>query len=244
MKTYRDSAVVLRTYNLGEADRIVILFGQKSGQIRAVAKGVRKPSSRFGARLSPFNLVDLQLHRGRTLDTITQVNLLSAYGAPIGADYPSFTAAKVMVEVTQKLTDGAPDPEPELFTLLHGALGAVASRREPPELLAASYLLRTLGLSGWPLEVSACAVCGSGKLAAAFLPEAGGFICRDCLAPGALRVDARMPDLSRALLAGDWETARTADSGLRAEGLTVASKWAEWHLEQRLRTVEHLRAET
>ena len=69
-KLYRDEAVVLRTYKLGEADRLLVLLTRQHGQVRAVAKGVARTNSRFGGRLQPFNLVDLQLHKGRNLDTV------------------------------------------------------------------------------------------------------------------------------------------------------------------------------
>ena len=73
MPTYRDEALVLRTHKLGEADRIITLLSRRRGKIRAVAKGVRRTSSKFGARLEPFSHVDLQFATGRTLDVVTQV---------------------------------------------------------------------------------------------------------------------------------------------------------------------------
>jgi len=80
-RTYRDEGVVLRTHKLGEADRIVILLTRNHGQVRAVAKGVRRTSSKFGARLEPFMVVDLQLSHGRSLDIVTQAQTKGAYGA-------------------------------------------------------------------------------------------------------------------------------------------------------------------
>ena len=70
---YRDDAVVLRTQKLGEADRIVTLLTRRTGRVRAVAKGVRRTKSKFGARLEPFSHVDVQLYTGRSLDIVTQV---------------------------------------------------------------------------------------------------------------------------------------------------------------------------
>jgi DNA repair protein RecO (recombination protein O) len=82
--TYRDEAVVLRTHKLGEADRIITMLSRRHGKIRAVAKGVRRTTSKFGARLEPFSHVDFpQLAVGRTLDVITQVaNRWIAFGEP------------------------------------------------------------------------------------------------------------------------------------------------------------------
>lgn len=97
MALYRDQAVVLRTHKLGEADRIVTMLSRRHGKIRGVAKGVRRTKSRFGARLEPFMVVDVQLYQGRSLDTVTQVETLGAYGDTIMRDYGAYTAASAMV---------------------------------------------------------------------------------------------------------------------------------------------------
>ena len=91
MAIYRDDGIVLRTHKLGEADRIVTVLARKSGRIRAVAKGVRRTKSRFGARLEPFTHVDLLLYTGRSLDVITQAETLRPYGERLVADYPRYT---------------------------------------------------------------------------------------------------------------------------------------------------------
>jgi DNA repair protein RecO (recombination protein O) len=90
---YRDEIVVLRTHKLGEADRIVTMLSRQHGKIRAVAKGVRRTQSKFGARLEPFMVADAQFFEGRTLDIITQAESIASYGALIASDYGSYTAA-------------------------------------------------------------------------------------------------------------------------------------------------------
>ena len=84
--TYRDVGVVLRTHKLGEADRIITLLCRTRGKVRAVARGVRRTSSKFGGRLEPFNHVDIQFAQGRNLDIVTQVETLNAYGRPLATD--------------------------------------------------------------------------------------------------------------------------------------------------------------
>ena len=74
-RLYRDEAIILRTYKLGEADRIIVMLTRHHGQVRAVAKGVRRTTSRFGARLEPFSMTDVQLHAGRTLDAVSYTHL-------------------------------------------------------------------------------------------------------------------------------------------------------------------------
>ena len=103
MKSYRDEAIVLRTHKLGEADRIITLLTAEHGQVRAVAKGVRKTTSKFGARVEPFSVIDAQLYIGRTLDTLTQVTSIAQYGDAIAADYDLYLAATVVVETAERL---------------------------------------------------------------------------------------------------------------------------------------------
>ena len=92
MPLYRDEAIVLRTHKLGEADRILTLLTRQHGRVRAVAKGVRRTSSKFGSRLEPFTHVDLQLAEGRTLDIVTQAETRSPFAAGLGADYERYNA--------------------------------------------------------------------------------------------------------------------------------------------------------
>ena len=106
MSLYRDEAIVLRTYKLGEADRIVVLFTKARGKVRAVAKGVRKTKSRFGARLEPTSHVALQLYEGRELDTITQAETLDHF-RPIRDDLDRLGRASSMLEAVDQITAGA-----------------------------------------------------------------------------------------------------------------------------------------
>ena len=149
MKSYRDEAIVLRTHKLGEADRIITLLTAEHGQVRAVAKGVRKTTSKFGARVEPFSVIDAQLHRGRTLDTLTQVASIAQYGDAIAANYDLYLAATVVVETAERLTADAHDGSHSQYLLLLGALNALARRRHDPTLIRSSYTLRALALAGW-----------------------------------------------------------------------------------------------
>ncbi|MEO8851665.1 MAG: DNA repair protein RecO, partial [Allobranchiibius sp.] len=92
MPTYKDVAIVVRTHKLGETDRIVTMLTRRRGKVRAVAKGVRRTRSRFGARLEPGMVVELQCFEGRSLDTVTQAEMIAPYGDHIARDYPAFTA--------------------------------------------------------------------------------------------------------------------------------------------------------
>src|SRR5690606_33963943 len=149
VRVYRDEAVVVRQHKLGEADRIVTLLTRRHGLVRAVAKGVRRTKSRFGARLEPFSYIDVQLHPGRTLDTVTQVHTLEAFAADIIDDYGRYTTACAVLETAERLAGEERAPAPKLHALTASALRAIAAKQRPHELILDAYLLRAMRFSGW-----------------------------------------------------------------------------------------------
>src|SRR5690625_5170111 len=187
VRTYRDEAIVLRTHKLGEADRIVTMLTRHTGQVRAVAKGVRRTSSKFGARLEPFSLIDIQLYSGRNLDIVTQVDTIAPHGRPIGADYSLFTSATAMVETAGRLTEIEKEPATQQFLLLAGALRTLAEKEHAATLVLDSYLLRALAIGGWAPSFSACARCQAEGIHRAFSAPMGGMVCAACRPPGAAR---------------------------------------------------------
>src|SRR5688572_8712381 len=122
---YRDDALILRVQKLGESDRIITMLTRRHGRIRAAAKGVRRTTSRFGARLEPFGHVDVQLagdlgNHARTLHTIRQAESIELYGKQLGRDYPRYTAASAVVETAERLTPIEQEPSLRLFQLTLG----------------------------------------------------------------------------------------------------------------------------
>jgi DNA repair protein RecO (recombination protein O) len=128
---YRDDGVVLRTQKLGEADRIITLLTRHNGRVRAVAKGVRRTKSRFGARLEPFTHVDVMIHPGRSLDTISQAEVIRAYGTPFVSNYPKYTAGTAMLETAERFTPVEKEPAIRQFLLLIGGLRALGDAIDP-----------------------------------------------------------------------------------------------------------------
>ena len=131
MNLYREQGVVLRTWKLGEADRIVVLLTQGEGKVRAVAKGVRKTKSRFGGRLEPFSHVDLSLYRGRELDIVTQAEVINPFRA-LREDYDRVVAGAAMLEAVDQVAQER-EAAIRLYLLLVRALraldGGPATRR-------------------------------------------------------------------------------------------------------------------
>lgn len=246
MALYRDEAVVVRTHKLGEADRIVTLLTRRHGLVRAVAKGVRRTSSRFGARLEPFMVVDVQLHEGRNLDTVTQVELLRPYGLAIAQDYPRYTAAMAMAETVQRLVTEERQPCVQHFLLLVGALRVLAEAEHEPSLVLDAYLVRSLAVAGYAASFTACVRCGQPSehaepaVIAAFHIGAGGAVCLGCRPVGAVTVTPATLALLAALLEGDWASARASDTRTRREASGLVAAYAQWHLERGLPTLRHV----
>ncbi|MHB1288235.1 DNA repair protein RecO [Georgenia sp.] len=237
MKLYRDEAVVLRGHKLGEADRIITLLTREHGQVRAVAKGVRRTSSKFGARLEPFGVIDVQLHRGRNLDTITQVETIAPYGRQIAVDYSLYTTGTVMVETAQRLTEIEREPAPQQYLLLIGALHALSTRRHAPSLVLDSYLLRSLAVAGWSPSCYDCAQCGAAGPHRSFNPSLGGVLCDICRTPGSASPARETIALLGALLSGDWAVADACDGRGRREASGLVAAYLQWHLERQLRSL-------
>ena len=237
LRTYRDEAVVLRCHKLGEADRIITLLTREHGKVRAVAKGVRRTSSKFGARLEPFSHVDVQLHLGRNLDTITQAESITNYGRLIAADYQLYTSATVLLETADRLTEVEREPAVAQHLLLVGALHALATERHAATLVLDSYLLRALAVAGWAPSFFDCARCGAPGPHRAFNPAAGGSVCDVCRPPGSASPDPATLDLLGALLSGDWATAEATDQRHRTEGSGLVAAFTQYHLERRLRSL-------
>ena len=143
---YRDQGVVLRTIKLGEADRIISFMTQGHGKVRAVAKGVRKSGSRFGARLEPTSHVALQCYRGRELDVVTQVETIDANRA-LRESYVCITHAVPMLEAVDQVAQEQ-EPAPALYRMLVGALRTLSARPSP--VVTPAFFWKLLSLGGLP----------------------------------------------------------------------------------------------
>jgi DNA repair protein RecO (recombination protein O) len=241
---YRDSAVVLRTHKLGEADRIITLLTRQRGVVRAVAKGVRKTSSRFGARLEPFMHVDLQLAEGRSLDIITQVETLNPFARDLGSNYPAYTAGTAMLETAERLVSEDGEPAVQQVQLLVGALKALVGGRSTPSLILDSYQLRALAVAGFAPSFDACARCGAvpddGVQHRSFHAPSGGMLCPDCRVSGSAAPSPMTVSLLAALLVGEWDVVNASDDRARREASGVVTAYLSWHLERGLRSLSHV----
>ncbi len=157
MSTYKDEAIVLHAHDLGEADRIVSLITAGHGLRRAVAKGLKRTGSRFGARLEPFTHLHVVLHEGRNLDTVTQADIVNAH-APIRADFERFLFGESMLEVVEKSLQEN-QTLPRLFEILHVTLDVLEGEVTDLKLLLAAFHLKVCAIVGYHPRLERCIHC-------------------------------------------------------------------------------------
>ena len=231
MGLYRERGVVLRTIKLGEADRIVTLVTEGRGKVRAVAKGVRRTKSRFGARLEPLSHVALLCYEGRNLDTITQAEALEHF-RPVREDLGRLTRAGCILEAVDAVVQEG-EADPRLYQMLLGALRTLAAGDAP--LVVPAFYWKLLAQQGYGPAVDSCAACGDDSELVAFDPGEGGMLCRRC--GRGTRVTPPALELLRRIVGGDLvavlaETSPTAGPELEH----LATRALEYYLERRLRS--------
>ncbi len=235
MTQFRDRGVVLRTIRLGEADRIITLMTERHGKVRAVAKGVRRTTSKFGARLEPLTHVALLGWQGRgDLDIVNQVETIDTFRA-VREDLDRMSAALSMLEVVDQVGQER-HANPPLYEMVVGAIGALAVRDSP--MVAPAFFLKVLALEGSAPVLDGCVSCGEeddAQLVAFDLVE-GGVLCRRCrrgraLSPGGLSL------LRRTLGGGLSGVLAEPRSAVTDEVAALATEAIEVHLDRRLRSV-------
>jgi len=235
MSLYRDTGVVLRTYRLGETDRIVVLMTAQHGKVRAVAKGVRKTRSRFGARLEPISHVSLMLYEGRQLDVINQADSIDHLRA-VREDLDRLTRAMALLEVVDQVAQER-ESDPRLYQMLVGALRTLAA--QPAPLLVPAFYWKVLANDGLRPELDGCVSCGAPEPLVAFDVTEGGVLCRTCRRGVALSPAALL--LLRRILGGDLVGALAEPTSPATHEVEVLATLAmEHHLERRLRAVSLL----
>ena len=242
MNLYRDDAVVLRTQKLGESDRIITLLTRRGGRVRAVAKGVRRTRSKFGARLEPFSHVDVQCYTGRSLDIVTQVETHTPFGDRLVGDYPRYTAGTAILETAERLTAEEREPAMRLYLLVVGALRALTEETHDARLVLDAFILRALAVSGYAPALAECARCGTPGPHRWFSVAGGGSVCSACRPAGSATPSIAVVPLLQALLVGDWVHADASEPRSRREASGLAAAYLQWHLEhavRSLRLVEH-----
>ncbi|MDI6799888.1 MAG: DNA repair protein RecO [Actinomycetota bacterium] len=248
---YKTKGIILRSIRLREADRIVTVLTESKGKIGAVAKGVRKTKSKFGARLEPFNLVELLLYKGSNLDTITSVEIINPFSS-IRNDFNKATYALAMLDLIDKVSLDVADKR--VFDFLITGFEALSALDINLDLFLAAFDLKLLSLSGFMPILGRCLSCG---LLVSLAPEIfispakGGIICKTCAHEAILSGERdhlislknKTAELLLTLLKSSGKDFEQIDipRDLTAEAISVISGYVDHHVAIRLKSRDCIR---
>ena len=177
MALYKTEAIVLRTRNIGEADRIVTLYSRDKGKIEGVARGSRRAKSRLMGSTQVFTYGRFLLFSGRSLDTVSQVEIQESF-ASLREDLVRMAYASYIAELLDVSLEPG-EPSEDLFELLYDAFEALDEGLSP-SLVTRWFELRLMGLLGYRPQLAACVGCGGEVVEARFSVREGGLLCPRC----------------------------------------------------------------
>lgn len=250
--TYLLRAIVVRKTKLGEADLVVTLLAEDGSQVRAVAKGARKPASSFSSRLEIFAEADLLLVRGKSLDVVKEARLVDSHRG-LTVDMEHAAAAAPMADLAARLCQ--PDlPSPKLFALTSSAFSH-AERADciTVPALCAAYLLKAFSFAGFRPSFRRCVGCGApvgigaststARETMPFSASEGGVVCSECLLfSDTFRVPIEVLSWADALLMTSFDGTLRLPPPMRVsfEVLHLCQTWAREHTGSRLKSLEFL----
>ena len=240
--SYKARCIVLKKTKLGEADLILTMLASDGSQIKGVAKGARKPGNkRFGARLEPFSICDLQLYPGRSLESITEVRCVHP-NAACREDLDRSSACSLMAELISKvIADG--EVGERTFAMMAAALEEIASN--PPQdaaLIAVAFVVKAMAMMGLRPALHECALCGASlEGGEPFDVEHGGCVCALCSPNARSDFEPGVVAWIDSLLGSTFAQLAVVDNAPVLPLLNFADRWVAEHLGIRLKTTSFLR---
>ena len=183
MNNYVTEAINLKSYNLNDADKIIVMYSKDNGLIKGVAKGIKKPKSKLGARMDLLVANSLQLLKGRSMDTIIQAQTVNNF-RKTREDMDKLMLSSYVSELIVNFGEGSEAASKEIYELLYKALNRIADSKEKKDALIAviKFQLKLLLIMGFCVELDTCLCCREQILddEMYFSPSMGGVICKEC----------------------------------------------------------------
>ena len=217
MPQLKGEGLVLRAFNLGEWDRLLVIFVAGQGKVRVVAKGARKIQSRFASVTQPFSHLRFTVYQGRSLHTLSQAEMIEGF-RPLRENLDKIAYGLYMMELVDlSLVDG--QSHDDILSLLMACLH-IMCHSERHELLLAFFELRLLSRLGFAVSSEHCMECGC-DAPHKLLLAAPGFLCLPCsnraLIPGMVTISPEGHRLLRALNEGGWRGVEAMPEPMPAE---------------------------
>lgn len=246
MANYKTEGIVLKSIKLGEADKIITIYSNERGKISAVAKGIRKTKSKFGARLEPFSHVNLLLYDGRNLDIVTQVELISSF-REIREDFDKVVYGAAMLDLLEKISP-LEEKDEVVFDFVLSSLQALSLVSKNIPLLLAAFDLKLMSIAGFRPNFKNCAICSeeatSFKKEVIFSCEWGGLLCDRCGLSDidAISVSRTTLEVLSEVMKRDILDLTNLGISTRAgkELLSLSQRYIKYYLQARLKSREYL----
>lgn len=210
MNNYVTEAINLKSYNLNDADKIIVMYSKDNGLIKGVAKGIKKPKSKLGARMDLLVANTLQLLKGRSMDTIVQAQTVNHF-RKTREDIDKLTLSTYVSEVVMNFGEGSESASAEIYELLYKALNRISDSNEKKDMLIAviKFQLKMLLVMGFCVELDTCLCCGERILDEDmyFSTQMGGTICKECneTLGVKLKMHHKIRDFLQAMLQFDFD---------------------------------------
>ncbi len=210
MNSYVTDAINLKSYNLNDADKIIVMYSKENGLIKGVAKGIKRPKSKLGARMDLLVANSLQLLKGRSMDTIIQAQTVSHF-RKTREDIEKLTLSTYISEVVMNFGEGSESASKDIYELLYKALDKISIAKDKREMLIAviKFQLKMLLIMGFCVELDTCLCCGERILDENmyFSTSMGGTICKECSEPLGikLKMHHKIRDFLQAMLQFDFD---------------------------------------
>ncbi len=210
MNNYVTDAINLKSYNLNDADKIILMYSKDNGLIKGVAKGIKKPKSKLGARMDLLVANTLQLLKGRSMDTVIQAQTLNSFKKS-REDIDKLMYSSYISELVVNLGEGSENVSKEIYDLLYKALNKVSESESKKDSLIAviKFQLKLLLIMGFCVELDTCLCCRERVLDEEmyFSSNMGGIICKECNeALGvSLKMHHKIRDFLEAMLQFDFD---------------------------------------
>ena len=177
-------AINIKSYNLSESDKIIVMYSKDKGIIRGVAKGVKKPKSKLGARMDLLVANTVMLHKGKNLDTICQADVLNTFNKT-RSDLDKIFYSMYVTEIINNFgVEDDPGAE-SVYSILYKALKTISEADSKVEILLSviKFQMKIMKEMGFSIELTSCLHCHNDVLDEPmfFIPEIGGIICKNCV---------------------------------------------------------------
>ena len=182
MPTYNDSGIVLNSYNLQEADKILNIYTKENGLVRAVGKGLRKSTGRFGGKIDQLSCCYFQFARGKNLDVISDCEQINSFPR-LRSDLIRLTYAILFVEIVSNFAHEKESESTYIYDLLYSGLNELQTIQEP-DLFSVKFILNFLSIHGYKPQLETCVSCSleinRGNIFYPYSTALGGLLCNQC----------------------------------------------------------------